>query len=95
MSITPRPPGYHCSKALRGLGFDENAIAGSLRRQLALDTGEIEAVLAYPITPPDGVPVAETDEPIVDVTDGSTDHPRRRRSDVDWVTRVTQPRPAS
>ena len=81
MTTRSHPPGYHCSKALRRLGFDEDAIAKSLRRELALDTGEIEAVLRHPITPPHGVPITVV-EPIVDLTDRQMDHPRRRRSDV-------------
>jgi hypothetical protein len=62
MAPRPHPPGYHCSKALRRLGLDSQAISQSLRKRLELDTGEIEEVLAYPITPPDGVPVAEEAE---------------------------------
>lgn len=81
MTNRSHPPGYHCSKALRRLGFDEQAIAKSLRRELALDTGEIEAVLRHPITPPDGVPITVV-EPMVDLTDRPTEQPRRRRSDV-------------
>jgi hypothetical protein len=87
MTIRSHPPGYHCAKALRRLGFDEHAIANSLRRELALNTGEIEAVLRHPITPPDGVPITIV-EPVVDVTDGSMDHPRRRRSDVGPASRA-------
>ena len=85
MTTRPHPPGYHCSKALRRLGFDEQAIAKSLRRELALDTGEIEAVLSHPITPPDGVPITIV-EATVDLTDRPTDHPLRRRSDVGPAT---------
>jgi len=61
MATRPHPPGYRCSKALRLLGLDPQTISQSLRERLALDTGQIEAVLACPITPPDGVPVL--DEP--------------------------------
>jgi hypothetical protein len=61
MASRPHPPGYRCSKALRLLGLDRQTISQSLRDRLALDTGEIEEVLAFPITPPDGVPVL--DEP--------------------------------
>jgi len=85
MSIRPHPPGYHCSKALRRLGFDEDAIAESLRRELALTTGEIQVVLAHPVTPPHGVPMA----PIVDITDKPNSHPRRRRTDVETPTQLT------
>jgi len=85
MSIRPRPPGYHCFKALRRLGFDEHAIAESLRRELALDTGEIQAVLAYPITPRHGVPIAA----VVDITDKPKNNPRRRRTDVETSTPLT------
>jgi len=83
MSIRPHPPGYHCSKALRRLGLDEHAIAASLRRELALTTGEIDVVLAFPITPPDGVPT------IVDITDNPPKDSRRRRSDVETSTPLT------
>ena len=54
MASRPHPPGYHCSKALRALGLEADAISRALRRQLALDAGEIEEVLAFPITPPEG-----------------------------------------
>lgn len=57
MASRPHPPGYHCSKALRRLGLEADAIAHALRRELALDTGEIEEVLAFPITPPEGIAV--------------------------------------
>ena len=61
MPTRPHPPGYHCSKALRALGLEADAISRALRRQLALDTGEIEEVLAFPITPPEGVAVDLSD----------------------------------
>ena len=61
MATRPHPPGYHCSKALRALGLEAEAISRALRRQLALDTGEIEEVLAYPITPPEGFSVDLSD----------------------------------
>ena len=61
MAPRAHPPGYHCSKALRALGLEGEAIRRALRRQLALDTGEIEEVLAFPITPPDGFSVDLSD----------------------------------
>jgi hypothetical protein len=69
--MAPRhhPPGYHCSKALRQLGLEADAIAMALRRQLALDTGEIEEALAYPITPPEGALQSPTSAETIDVTD--------------------------
>jgi len=76
--MTNRPAGYRCAKVLRGLGLDARAISDSLRRRLALDTGEIEQVLAHPITPPDGVP-ASPPTPLIDITD-DRDQPVERRS---------------
>ena len=81
MPSRPHPPGYHCSKALRRLGLEAEAISRSLRRRLGLDTGEIEEVLSYPVTPPEGVPVETLAEVVVvDVTDviDGTDKARRR-----------------
>lgn len=77
--MAPRrhPPGYHCSKALKRLGLEAEAIALALRRQLALDTGEIAEVLACPITPPDGTPIEPVPVVVVDVTeaiDARDDH---------------------
>ena len=71
MASRPRPPGYHCSKALRRLGLEAEAISSSLRRRLGLDTDEIAEVLAYPITPPDGVVLAAAEPSFatVDLTD--------------------------
>ena len=60
MPVHRHPAGYHCSKALTRLGLSAEAIATALRRQLALDTGEIEEVLACPITPPEGTAVTST-----------------------------------
>jgi hypothetical protein len=42
---------------MRKLGLGAEAISRSLRMRLGLDTGEIAEVIAYPITPPDGVVV--------------------------------------
>ena len=61
MPTRRHPPGYHCSKALRALGLETEAVSRALRRQLALDTGEIEEVLAFPITPPEGMTVDLSD----------------------------------
>ena len=61
MAPRAHPPGYHCSKALRALGLEAEAISRALRRQLALDTGEIDEVLSYPITPPEGFAVDLSD----------------------------------
>jgi hypothetical protein len=61
MASRAHPPGYHCSKALRALGLESEAITRALKRQLALDTGEIEEVLAFPITPPEGFTVDLSD----------------------------------
>lgn len=83
MATRPHPPGYRCAKALRQLGFEASAISQSLRRQLALDTGEIEAVLACPVTPPDGVPVLDVVGLVVDLTDEAVERPRRRATDMD------------
>jgi hypothetical protein len=69
MGQRPHPPGYHCSKALRRLGLEAEAISLSLRRRLGLDTGEIAEVLAYPITPPDGVTAVADLTSRVDITD--------------------------
>jgi hypothetical protein len=44
-------------------------ISRSLRRRLGLDTGEIAEVLAYPITPPDGVAAVAELTADVDITD--------------------------
>ena len=70
MATRPHPPGYHCSKALRALGLEADAISRALRRQLALDTGEIEEVLAFPITPPEGF--------AIDLTEMGSEAPQRR-----------------
>lgn len=69
--MAPRhhPPGYHCSKALRKLGLEADAIALALRRQLALDTGEIAEALACPVTPPEGTLVSPAESEMIDVTD--------------------------
>ena len=81
MASRPHPPGYHCSKALRRLGLDTEVIALSLRRRLGLDTGEIAEVIAYPITPPDGVAAVAQLTAAVDLTDlidardESSEHP--------------------
>ena len=69
IATRPHPPGYHCSKALRRLGLEADAIAMSLRRRLGLDTGEIAEVLAYPVTPPDGVTAIVELTAEVDITD--------------------------
>lgn len=69
MAPRPHPPGYHCSKALRRLGLEADAIAMSLRRRLGLDTGEIAEVLAYPVTPPDGVAALVELTTELDITD--------------------------
>jgi hypothetical protein len=66
--MTTRPPGYRCAKALRALGFDARGIAQSLRRRLALNTGEIEQVLSHPVTPPEGLPATAAND-VVDLTD--------------------------
>ena len=86
MPTQPRPAGYHCAKALRELGLESGAIASSLRRRLALDTGEIEVVLACPVTPPDGVPLIERRELIDNDPEAGLDHPRRRHGDIDLTT---------
>ena len=69
MASRHHPPGYHCSKALRQLGLEADAIALALRRQLELDTGEIEEALAYPVTPPDGALQSPAFAEAIDVTD--------------------------
>lgn len=69
MASRPRPPGYHCSKALRRLGLEADAVSRSLRRRLGLDTGEIAEVLAYPITPPEGVATIAGERADIDITD--------------------------
>ena len=69
MATRQHPPGYHCSKALRRLGLEADAIAMALRRQLALDTGEIEEALAYPLTPPEGTLQSPSSAETIDVTD--------------------------
>ena len=86
MPTRPRPAGYHCAKALRRLGLESGAIADSLRLRLALDTGEIDAVLSWPVTPPDGVPLIERRELVDDVAVADSDHPHRRRGDVDLTS---------
>ncbi|HEX4820143.1 MAG TPA: hypothetical protein VFV00_08050 [Acidimicrobiales bacterium] len=83
MATRPHPAGYRCAKALRELGFESSAIADSLRLRLALDTGEIEAVLSFPVTPPDGTPLVDGRDVVVDLTRPVAEQPRRRRSDVD------------
>jgi hypothetical protein len=57
-------PGYHCSKALRLLGLEADAVAHFLRKELALDTDEIEEVLAFPITPPEGTTIDLVEVPV-------------------------------
>ena len=78
MATRSHPAGYHSAKALRGLGLGADAIGDSLRHRLALDTGEIDAVLSWPVTPPEGVPLIERRELQDDIA-GPT--PRRRRTD--------------
>ena len=85
MPSEPHPAGYRCAKALRELGLESGAIASSLRRRLALDTGEIEVVLACPVTPPDGVPLIERRE-LIEGAAASADHPHRRRGDIDLTS---------
>ena len=79
MAARPHPPGYHSSKALRRLGLGPEAISSALRRRLGLDTGEIAEVLAYPITPPDGIAVAMAPEADVDLTETIDARDERRR----------------
>ena len=69
MATRHHPPGYHCSKALRQLGLEGDAIALALRRQLELDTGEIEEALAFPVTPPEGTVQSPASAETIDVTD--------------------------
>ena len=69
MPVRPHPPGYHCSKAMRRLGLRTEVITSSLRKRLGLDTGEIAEVLAYPVTPPDGVAMAIATTGELDLTD--------------------------
>lgn len=51
-----------------------------MRRQLGLDTGEIAEVLAYPITPPDGIAVAIAPAAEVDLTETIDARDERRVS---------------
>jgi len=78
MAIRSHPAGYHCAKALRDLGLGADAIGESLRHRLALDTGEIDAVLSWPVTPAEGVPLVERRELRDDIAGPI---PRRRRND--------------
>ena len=95
MATRPHPAGYRCAKALRQLGLESDAIADSLRLRLALDTGEIEAVLSWPVTPPEGVPMIERRDQTVDGDRAVPQQTGRRRDDTDSTdsrrdqTRVT------